>query len=1009
MGFNEASTIQTELIVWAKAQGWEHIRGIDLPRADNHEVVIEAWSVPALQSLNPELDEDQDNLELVVSQIRAATLSAQNDGLVKSNELLTTMLRGVYAFNQSVDGSSKRIPRDLIDFETPANNRLVVSDEVTIGPTGKARRFDVVYYVNGYPLVVIETKNPVNAKTTWLSAAKELHDVYETEYPNFFAPNLLVAATDGLEFKYGAVRQPYASWNVWGSTDDDPTLSGPARVKRSAQLLLHPVMVLNILKDFALFSHSTSASGKDMKILPRYPQVEAATAIHDKVLSGRPGGLIWHHQGSGKTFLTVFAAFKLLSDDAVGNPTVIILVDRKELVRQTRAVFETAGMPRLMAPDSMKELRNLLANDERGVIITTIHKFKDAGLLNSRDNIIVMVDEAHRTQEGALGKDLRTALPNAKFYGMTGTPVADKERNTFALFGDPEDPDFIMSRYEPIRSIIDETTVPVIVEARLVNFSLDKEKLDESFNDFADDEGLDEDAKTYLAKQASSIKTILLNPERIEAVCVDIVDHYVARLAPLGQKAQVVAYDRDLVVAYAAAIESVLKQRGYPYVVGVNMSVTNNKDEKPEFKKFLMSEAEEVAQKERFLDVNDPLAFLVVTAKLMTGFDAPIEGVLYLDKPLKAHTLFQTITRPNRPWINPKSKQKKTHGLVVDYVGLAKAIGDSLKDPNSDAKNAQVTDVDELAGKFAINMSALLTRFAGLDLKDSSFSTLEEAANRIGTGESRDQFIKQFLAIETIWEFLHPHPLLDLSTSQYRWLAKVYEITKPTGDANLLLWERLGQKTLDLVHENMTGVAVDASKSKSVKLDAAGIALIKGLAEQGELPDLDVDITDEEVTLEDVMNTIERRIKHRLEETGSSVYKSLAASIEKLRTQSIQNAGDSVKWLEKTLAIAQQVVEADRMEAEGTLEENAALFDPNIGALTQIVEQNKPADLSILIPDIVHGIDAIVLEVAFTGWAETSSGDREVKKQLRAVLKDYGLPFKGDLFDRAYEYVRENY
>lgn len=1005
MSFNEASTIQAALIDWAKESGWTHVRGEDLPRQDNHEVVIEAWAVEAITALNQSLSGDDAGTDAVLSEVKAAVLSAGNSGLVKANELVTTMLRGVHTFKDVATG--KHVPRRFIDFGDPEKNRLVVSDEVKIGSPGQARRFDVVYYVNGFPLAVVETKTPVKAAVTWLNGANDIHNVYEAEYPNFFAPNVLVAATDGLEFRFGAVRQEPTGWNVWGSTDSSATLDGPKRVELSAKLLFVPATLLGILKDFTLFRHAKSAAERDSKLLPRYPQVEAANAIHDKVLAGRPGGLIWHYQGSGKTLLTVFASLKLLNDPAVGSPTVIILVDRKELVRQTSQVFRTAGMPRLMVPKDMRELRKLLKRDERGVIITTIHKFRDAGLLNDRDNIIVMVDEAHRTQEGTLGNDLRDALPNARFYGMTGTPVTAKDRNTFKLFGDPDDPDFVMSRYEPTRSIVDKTTVPVLVEARLVQFNVDQKTLDEAFEELADEEDLDDDAKVFLAGKAAHVRTLLLNPERIQAVCADIVGHYHSRLAPLQQKAQVVAYDRELVVRYTEAIEAEISRRGLPYQAGLNMHVTNSKDEKQAFKKYAMSEQEEEAQKNRFLDINDPLSFLVVTSKLMTGFDAPIEGVLYLDKPLKAHTLFQTITRPNRTWTNPITGQEKTRGLVVDYVGLARAIGKALVDPSPEAPKSQVVDVSQLAGTFVTKIEELLEVFDGIDLNDDSFAAMSAAHTRIAGKDARDDFINRFIGIQTIWEFLDPHKTLAKYRTEYRWLAQVYETVKPSGHSNLILWEKLGQKTLDLVHANMSGIEIEYRPSNSVKLDPAGIALIKGLSEQGALPGLEPD--SEKITLDDVLDSIEKRIKRRMAENTSPVYKSLAERIEKLRDQAIENAQQSIEFLKQALEIAQQVVKADRMDDEGTLEGNEALFDPHIGALTQIVEENMPGGLPVIVIDVVFEIDSIVKQVAYTGWHRSDSGDKAVRRELRTSLRKFGLPPDGVVFDRAYEYVKENY
>src|SRR5665811_116392 len=447
--------------------------------------------------------------------------------------------------------------------------------------------------------------------------------------------------------------------------------------------------------------------------------------------------------------------------------------------------------------------------------------------------------------------------------------------------------------------------------------------------------------------------------------------------------------------------------RDSPYKVGLNMHVTSGKDEKQSFKKYAMSEQQEEAQKARFLDINDKLSFLVVTSKLMTGFDAPIEGVLYLDKPLKAHNLFQCITRPNRTWTNPNTGQRKTRGLVVDYVGLAKAIGKALIDPTAEAAETQVVDVNKLAGLFVTEIESLLDIFDGIDLSDSSFASLSEARERLQNEAKRDAFIKGFISVQTIWEFLDPHKTLDKYRQEYRWLAQVYETIKPSGSSTLILWEKLGQKTLDLVHANMSGVKVSGNSRRSVTLDPAGIALIQALAQQGELPGIDDD--DEEITLEDVMDSIANRIKRRMEESPSKVYKSLAEQIERLRELAVKNADQSIEFLKRALKIAQQVVKADRMAEEGTLDENEALFDPHIGALTQIVQENMPVGLSFIVQDLVTEIDTIVKQVAYVGWNESVPGDKAVRKELRSTLKTFGLPPTGTVFDRAYEYVKENY
>jgi type I restriction enzyme R subunit len=780
-------------------------------------------------------------------------------------------------------------------------------------------------------------------------------------------------------------------------------------------------MILTILRDFALYRHARDASENDVKILPRYPQVEAALAIHDKVLAGGPGGLIWHHQGSGKTELMAFAATRLMRDPDVGSPTVIVIADRKDLVRQTAEMFETAGMPRMTVPKDRRELWRLLKQDQHGVIITTVHKFAEAGHLNDRDNIIVLVDEAHRSQEGHFGEAWRAAVPNARFFGMTGTAIEDKDRSTFRLFGDPGDPDLVMSRYTMEHSIADGFTKPVIVEGRSVGFDLDKADLDRAFDELAEQEDLGEDEKVFLSGKTSHVETILSSPERIAAVCADIVDHYLTYVAPLGQKAQVVAYNQALVVAYAKAIEAELKHRGSaaytpdgrPRAVGIVMHVTEGKSGKKQFQQYLLTEEQEEALKRRFKQVGDPLSFVVVTAKWMTGFNAPIEGVLYLDKPLKAANLFQTITRPNRPWKNPLTGQRKDFGRVVDYIGLAKAIGEALVGPRAKAggpDEVHVVDVSQLVGKFVTDLTRIDALFVGIDKTDSDFESLAHAHQRIEDGsKARDEFVEGFVALQTVWEFLDPHPMLTPFKGSYLWLAKLYQSIQPRDISTAFLWERLGAKTQNLVHAHMSNVRVKVNPSRNVTLDAAGLALVKRIARQLQLPEPDPEARQPGEVFKEVLDGIEARLKRRLAGADSAIYQSLAERIEKLRNQAITNVQESLAFLEQALQIARDVVAADRAAEEGNLDELAHLFDPKRGALTQIVEENTPPGLHKIVPDIVDRIDMIVGEVAYTGWKDSDSADRKVRKELRAALKTFGLPVTGALFERTYAYVRENY
>ena len=1015
--FNEQSTVQGWLVERLAGMGWVHVPGHGLPRFTD-EVACEPWLVEALLRLNPVIAKSPERVDEVLPMVRAAILSAASDGLLAANERLTTILRGEQPFK--FIGTDHHVPVRLIDFDDLANNHFVVSgplpgstspiaDEVMYGASGvKQRRFDLVLWVNGLPLVVVETKTPVNAAVSWLNGARDIANVYEKDCPAFFATNVLVGATEGREFHFGAVGQPGESWLMWGSTQDPYNLDGLPRVERSVDLLLTPQRILSILRDFTLFERLPG--GGVRKLIPRYPQVEAAELIHQRVLSGGRKGLIWHYQGTGKSLLMAFAALMLLNDEAVGGPTVLVVLDRLDLVEQVQRQFQTAGLPRLTVAEDKAELRRLLAEDRRGIIVTTIFRFEGAGELNTRDNVIVFVDEAHRTTEGTLGEDMREALPNARFFGLTGTPIADKERNTFALFGDPNDPGHVMNTYSMERSISDGASVPVHVETRLVDFQLDRAALDEAEAALADEENLTDEQREFLAQKAGHVKTILLNPDRIRAACADILDHYTAKIAPNGFKAQVVAFDRELVVAYERELGRLIAERDLPYKTAVVMTV-GGKDEPSSWLEYALDRATEAHIKARFNSPDDPLTFVIVTAKLLTGFDAPIEQVMYLDRPLRRHTLFQAITRTNRRYTNPVTGVEKNYGLIVDYIGLGGEIAKALKAADPDQPGKRPVDVDALAAEFEAQLAVALQRFAGIDRTDGSFAALQAALQRLPDQEARDEFAKEFTACEALWEFLDPHPTLDAHRDDYRWLAQVYTASRPSKPSNDLLWARLGAKTMAMVHGAMSDVQVTGTGLEEVVVDPEAIEAMRQLVEQGviDLPD-DRDLAKDPVSLDEVLTAIDRRIQQRLNASGHRIYRTLAEQIENLRQMALTRAEDSVEFLKRALDIARAVLQAGKLEAAGELDAAAeSLLDPHIGALTQIVQQYAPPDAPIVIADVVRDIDGIVKQVRFTGWAENQDGDKAVRRELRTVLHKYGLPVTGEPFNSAYAYIRENY
>ena len=407
-------------------------------------------------------------------------MGVRSDGLVKANEELAAWLTGERSMPFGENG--EHVTVHLIDFDDPEQNQYVVTTQYTVRAGKTEKRADLVLLVNGIPLVVIEAKTPVRSSQSWLDGALQVHDDYERSVPELFVPNTFSIASEGKEYRYGSVRLPVDLWGPW-RIDADAEATGLLQIKKAVSSMLRPHVVLDLLANFT--AYATDKKQRRIKIIARYQQYEATNAIVERVVAGYPKkGLIWHFQGSGKSLLMVFAARKLRLHSALGNPTVIIVVDRVDLDAQISSTFYASDTPNLVKTGSRADLQRLLEQDTRKIIITTIFKFGDArGVLNQRSNIIALVDEAHRTQEGDLGRKMRQALPNAFLFGLTGTPINRADRNTFYAFGADEDERGYLSRYGFEESIRDGATMPLHFEPRLLELHIDREAIDEAFKE----------------------------------------------------------------------------------------------------------------------------------------------------------------------------------------------------------------------------------------------------------------------------------------------------------------------------------------------------------------------------------------------------------------------------------------------------------------------------------------------------------------------------------------------
>lgn len=949
----------------ARGQGWVYKPADKLHRS-TQDVMLEDELRAALIRLNPEIAEQPERADEVLYRLRAVLLSVKSDGLVRANEEFTTWLRGERSmpFGPNHEHTSVR----LIDFENIDNNHCVLTNQVIFQAGSQTRRFDLVLFVNGIPLVIGEAKTPTRPAISWVDGAVQVQDDYEVNVPAFFAPNVFSFATEGKTYRYGAIRQPLESWAPWRE-EDNHEYSGLNELQTAALGMLRPAIILDILKNFTLFA--TDKKHRKTKIICRFQQYHAANQIVERVVQGRvKKGLIWHFQGSGKSLLMVFAAQKLRMHPALKNPTVLIVVDRIDLDTQITATFNAADVPNLISTDSREELRTLLAQDVRKVIITTIHKFGEAdGVLNNRDNIIALVDEAHRTQEGDLGRKMREALPNAFLFGMTGTPINQRDRNTFFAFGAEEDEKGYLSRYSFEESIRDQATLPLRFESRLVELRVDKQSIDEAYANLTGH--LSEADQANLARQAARMAVLVKAPERVQRIVSDIVDHYQEKVEPNGFKAMVVTFDRQACVLYKKAMDEILR----PEASEIVMSVFHNETE---YKAYDRSKEEEERLLDRFRDPADPLRFLIVTSRLLTGFDAPILQVMYLDKPMKEHNLLQGICRVNRPYPG------KDYGLIVDYIGVFDDVARTLAFDEANMQQV-ITNLKALHAQLPEAMLTCLAYFPNVDRTLGGWEGLVAAQASLPDNETRDKFAGDFSLLSQLWEAISPDPVLSDYEDDYRWLGQVYESVKPPSGSGKLLWHALGAKTLELIHENV--------HVERVRDDLDTLVM-------------DADFLDELLGERDPekIREVEIKVIARIRKHGSNPkFIALGKQLEDLKNRMEQGLVNSLDYLKQLLEIARKVLQAEK-DVDPEEERQSAK-----AALTELFNETKTTQTPVIVERIVADIDEIVRTVRFPGWQQTIAGEREVKQALRRVLLKYQLHKEQELFDKAYGYIKEYY
>ena len=696
----DESDLERVTLAWLGELGWAHRRGVAFApgepgaeRGDWREAILEDRLVAALVKLNPDLPP-----ETLEDAARKLVRPEGADLLARNRALHRALVDGIDVEYREADGSIRGAQVRVIDFDDPAGNDFLAVDQFTVSENRHIRRADIVLFVNGLPLAVIELKSPADPDATIWTAHAQLA-TYQAEIPALFATNAVLVVSDGTQARVGplgAGREWFKPWRtITGESLADPHLPELEVVVRG---LLEPRRFLDYVRDFIVFEDD--GSGRIVKKIAGWHQFHAVRAAVAETLraadlaraardpgrhGGKPGdrriGVVWHTQGSGKSLTMAFYAGRIVREPAMENPTLVVLTDRNDLDDQLFATFarcrDLLRQPPVQAT-SRAHLRELLSVASGGVVFTTIQKFlpEERGdrhpTLSQRRNIVVIADEAHRSQYDfvdGFARHMRDALPNASFIGFTGTPIELEDANTRAVFGD------YISVYDIERAVEDGATVPIYYESRLAKLALDEAErphIDPEFEEAT--EGEEVERKERLKRKWAALEAIVGAAKRLKLVARDIVEHFEERLKALDGKAMIVCMSRRICVElYEEIVELRPDWHQEEDEKGVlKVVMTGSADDPAQWQPHIRNKPRREALAARFRNPEDPFRIVIVRDMWLTGFDAPSLHTMYLDKPMRGHGLMQAIARVNRVF------KGKPGGLVVDYIGLAAELKRAL-------------------------------------------------------------------------------------------------------------------------------------------------------------------------------------------------------------------------------------------------------------------------------------------------------------------------------------------
>lgn len=994
------------------AMGWQMLspeQAVAM-REEENRVILKPVLIDALRDLSGIGAEDA---EAIYNDL--ATLS--------DNEEWQRKLRGSYS--RRLTGENRDSPITLIDFKNPTRNRFHVTRQFRV-TAQRPRCADIVLFVNGIPLVVIEAKSPLKATARAEEAFEQIKQ-YERDIPRLFYPNAFNIVTDGMATLYGATGAPsqfYAPWpDAWPRSRDE----FPDDLAKDLWCLCEPSRLLDLLAHFIVFE-TDPETGRKIKKVCRYQQFRAVNKAVERVAAGQHRkGLIWHTQGSGKSLTMVFLALKLkthltLDAPSLANPNILVLTDRIDLDDQISKTFVACGLPNPVQCGSVSALREAVNRGGNGqILLSTIFKFAGSKepIPNSA-NWIVLVDECHRTQEKDLGAYLQATLPEAHFYGFTGTPIKSTDKDTYARFSIENEG--YLDKYGIDDAVRDGATVPILYEGRKADWAINEAEIDILFDRWFVD--LPDDKRDELKRKGLTLATIAKHPQRVRLIALDIWEHFKVVCQPDGFKAQIVVVDREAVILYRAALSAVIAadlERGGMDAEAARVQADamiacvysqSQEDNKPSqnpeiaalragLEAHYLDGAAETAVKKRFKAFGQEPSFLIVCDKLLTGFDAPIEHVMYLDKPLKEHNLLQAIARTNRTCtikLPDGGEIEKPNGRIVDYIGVTSHLDEALQSYRSeDVENAMRdiailrNDLKEAHARYRVQKRAM--SLEGMDEKAAAYAAAKLAAD----GQEDDWFDLQRLTRTFIKVYgdLSPDPAILDFTAEVKWAA-----------AFLRLATQAISKDESLDHRSYTGKIREMLEQHVHVTGLSTTIRLRNITD----PEFADDFATEEKTEGELQEAFVRKSTELRRVTRELVDK---------------NPAQYGRFSERVLEIIRRFEEGQLAAADGLREFEGLTGDiqGEQGAHAELGMDEKAFSIlrimEVIVPDTDHAVlqnaaiaigavyaSAYASQPAFTHMEEYL---RSLRQQVRRILSEHGIGETKAIRDAVEEFAVHAY